>query len=199
MIKSIQQFSENGVKILEKAIEKFYEDPKNQADFVYGITKGVTNLGLSIVSEILEEMDEELRESGKRKVNWKIVKKDKTSLITSLGVVYYRKTLFIHKETEERLYLLDQLMGFESHARMTEDAEAKILEEAVETSYQKGGKNVSLTENVSKQTVKNKIHKLKNFPIVEERKEKRKSKFCISMQMKIMYPLNLIRKRVIWK
>jgi hypothetical protein len=64
-------------------------------------------------------------------------------------------------------------MGLESHVRITEDAEAKILEEAVETSYQKGGKNISLTDLVSKQTVKNKIHKLKFFPNTEECKEKK--------------------------
>ena len=37
-----------------------------------------------------------------------------------------------------------------------EDAEAKILEEAVETSYKKAGINASITDYVSKQTVKNK-------------------------------------------
>ena len=30
-------------------------------------------------------------------------------------------------------------MGIEKHARMTEDAEAKLLEEAVQTGYRKGG------------------------------------------------------------
>lgn len=30
-------------------------------------------------------------------------------------------------------------MGMEPHARMTEDAEVRILEEAVQTSYRKGG------------------------------------------------------------
>lgn len=57
---------------------------------------------------------------------------------------------------------------------MTEDAEAKLLEEAVETSYQKGGKAVSLRESVSKQTVKNKVHKLRFPSVQEECTEKKK-------------------------
>ena len=57
-----------------------------------------------------------------------------------MGNVTYKKTLFINEESGERSYLLDQLMGLESHARMTEDAEAKILKEAVETSYKKAGR-----------------------------------------------------------
>lgn len=174
MIKSIQQFGEVGVKILEKVIEKFVMNPQNHANFIYGITESVTNLGLSIIAETLEEMDEELRNSGFRKKKWNIVKKDKTTLLTSLGNVTYQKTLFINKESGERSYLLDQIMGLESHARMTEDAEAKILEEAVESSYRKGGKNASLTDHVSKQTVKNKIHKL-SFPVqTKDVKEKKK-------------------------
>ena len=177
MIKSIQQFGEVGVKILEKVIGKFVMDPENQADFIYGVTESVTKLGLSIVEETLEEMDEELRNSAIRKKKWNIVKKDETTLLTSLGNVTYKKTLFINKENGERSYLLDQIMGLKSHARMTEDAEAKILEEAVETSYRKGGKNASYTDYVSKQTVKNKVHKL-SFPVQTENiTEKKKIKF----------------------
>ena len=44
-----------------------------------------------------------------------------------------------------------------------EDAEAKMYEEAVQTSYRRGGIEASILSEVSKQTVKNKIHKLE-FP-----------------------------------
>lgn len=44
-------------------------DSKNQADFIYGITESFTKLGLSIIAKTLEEMDEELRNSGIRKTN----------------------------------------------------------------------------------------------------------------------------------
>lgn len=174
MIKSIQQFGEVGVKYLEEMIEKFVIEPKNHADFIYGVTENVINLGLSIIAETLEGMDEELRSSGLRKKNWHIVKRDETTLLTSLGNVTYHKTLFLNKESGKRSYLLDQLMELKSHARMTEDAEARILEEAVESSYRKGGKNASLSDYVSKQTVKNKVHKL-SFPVqaapVKEKKK----------------------------
>lgn len=176
MINSILQFGENGVKNLEKVIEKFVTQPTNQADFIYGITKGITELGLSIIAETLEEMDDILRDDLRRKAKWNIVKRDRTTLLTSLGSVTYQKTLFQNKETGERCYLLDQLMGLSKHARMTEDAEAKILEEAVESSYRKGGKNVSLTESVSKQTVKNKLHELKFFPQESAANKKKKVK-----------------------
>lgn len=49
-------------------------------------------------------------------------------------------------------------MGLEPHARISEDAEARMLEEAVESSYRKGGINASIGEQeVSKETVMNKL------------------------------------------
>jgi hypothetical protein len=65
-------------------------------------------------------------------------------------------------------------MGLEKHARISEDAEARILEEAVESSYRKGGINASIGEQeVSKETVMNKLHALE-FPKLMPLDEKRK-------------------------
>ena len=161
MIKSIQQFEEVGSKKLTKVLEKFVKEPKKQAEFIYGVTDSVIQLGLDMIAETFESMDEELRKSGLRTRNWVISRRDETSLITSLGTVKYHKTLFKNKNTGACEYLLDRIMGMESHVRMTEDAEAQMLEEAVDSSYRKGGIRASLSDKVSKQTVKNKIHELK--------------------------------------
>lgn len=160
MIKSIQHFEENGIKNLEEVVESFIKNPKDMASFVYGIKDSVIQLGLNIIQETLEDCDEMLRSSEKRKMNWQIIRRDYKKLTTSLGCVNFHKTLFINKETKSSEYLLDRILEIEDHERITEDAEAKMLEEAVETSYRKAGNEVSVSDNVSKQTVKNKIHQL---------------------------------------
>ena len=102
-----------------------------------------------------------------------IVRRDETSLLTSLGEVVYHKTLFKNVATGESCYLLDQLMGLEHHARITEDTEARILKEASESSYRKGGANASIKGDcISKEAVMNKLHKLE-FPALkaDEKKE----------------------------
>lgn len=48
MIKSIQQFEEKRIVNIKKVIENFVVDPKNHADFIYGITENVIQLGLNI-------------------------------------------------------------------------------------------------------------------------------------------------------
>lgn len=125
MINSIQHFCAEGVKNLEKVMTDYSEDMTKTAEMVQGVTKGVTQLGLSIIAEEWESYDRLLCKRKEIRTGWHIVRKDETSLLTSLGSVTYHKTLFRNKETGQYEYLLDRIMGLEKHARMTEDAEAK--------------------------------------------------------------------------
>lgn len=125
------------------------------AEIVQGITKGVTTLGCAIIAEKWEAYDEMLRSRKELRSEWYIVKRDETTLLTSLGNVTYHKTLFKNKVTGEYEYLLDRIMGIEKHARLTEDAEAELLKEAVQSSYRKGGESASISGDViSKETVR---------------------------------------------
>ncbi len=177
MINSIQHFCADGVKKLQKVMTDYSVNMTKTAEMVQGVTKGVTELGLSIIAEEWESYDKLLRERKELRSEWYIVRKDETTLLTSLGSVTYHKTLFKNKHTGRHEYLLDRIMGLEKHARMTEDAEAKILEEAVQTSYRRGGENAAITEDgVSKETVMNKIHVLQ-FPKAEPQSEKKSLKY----------------------
>ncbi len=173
MINSIQQFAQEGVTKLSEIFVDYTSDLTKIAEMVYGVTEEVTGLGCRIIAEEWESYDNLLRERKELRKGWYIVRRDETSLITSLGEVVYHKTLFKNVETGESCYLLDQLMGIEHHARITEDAEARILKEASESSYRKGGENASIRGDViSKEAVMNKLHRLR-FPEihVDEKKE----------------------------
>lgn len=173
MIKSIQQFQTKGVKNLDEVFVKYSSDMTMIAEMVYGVRDNVLELGRSLIVEELEQYDEWLRKSEYRKKEWQIVRQDETTLLTSIGSITYHKTLFKSKLTGVCEYLLDREMGLHKHARMTEDAEAKVLEEAVESCYRKGGEHASLgLEAVSSQTVKNKIHALE-FPQIKPQPEKK--------------------------
>ena len=140
MVKSIQYFSDISVGIFQNLQEKFYEDPTDIASFIYGISDELRKLGVLMVQEMLEEIDQHLRRSGKRKRSWVIEKNCHKKLVTSLGTVDFTKTLFTNKESGEMTYLLDRSLGLEPHTRLTEDAEARLLTEAVQNSYRRGGK-----------------------------------------------------------
>lgn len=173
MINSIQQFQVEGTKRINKVFEKYSEDMSKIAEMVTGITEEVTKLGLDMIAEEFEYYDSLLREKKYLRRGWYIVRTDRHTLTTSLGDVVYKKTLFLHKQTGVYRYLLDEVMRIKSHTRITEDAIARILSEAVESCYRKGGKNACITGgNISKMTVMNKIHELK-FPKLKANGEKK--------------------------
>ena len=174
MYNSIKYFEEECINRFEKLEDDFIKEPQKLAEYVLGLTQELHNLGLRMIQESLEEMNGMLRKSQKRLQHWVVESHDTKQLITSLGTVTFKKTLFTNKETGESEYLLDRIMGIERHERITEDALARMLTEAVETSYRRGGEETSLTAEVGKQTVKNKIHALefpRNEEVLEEKKE----------------------------
>ena len=104
-----------------------------------------------------------LRDSPVRRKKWTVESHTTKTLTTFLGDITFQKTLFQNKETKEYAYLLDYIPRLEPNQRLSEDAAAQMLREAVQTSYQRGAKKTSLTSEVSRQTVKNRIHSLE-FP-----------------------------------
>ena len=173
MNNSIHLFAEEGVKRLTKVFESYTEDLTKIAEMVQGVTDEVVNLGTSIIAEEWESYDELLRKRSDLRPGWHIVRKDAVVRTTSLGDVRYERTLFKNLKTGASCYLLDQLMQLDKHTRITEDAEARILEEAVESSYRKGGRNASIVgAYITKETVMNKIHALK-FPSIKPPAEKK--------------------------
>ena len=173
MINSIKYFEEKCINTFEKLENEFMKEPLKLAEYVHSLTDELHNLGLRMIQESLESMNEMLRKSQKRLQHWSVESHETKQLLTSLGTVTFKKTLFTNKETGKSEYLLDRILGLERNERITEDALARMLKEAVQTSYRRGGEESSLTGNVKKQTVKNKIHGLK-FPKNEEKPKKKK-------------------------
>ena len=176
MINSIQQFQTEGVKKLEKVFCGYASDLTKVAEMVKGVADSVIGLGLSMIAEEWEFYDTLLHDRKELRPGWRVIRRDEVSKLTSLGEVTYKKTYFHNPRTGERCYLLDRLMGFSSGERLTEDAVARIYEEAAESSYRKGGMNASISHvPVSKETVMEKLHSLQ-FPETEQPEEKRQVK-----------------------
>lgn len=174
MLNSILYFEEHCIKNFEKLEDDFLKSPKNFAEYVFGITDLLCKFGTEMLRDSLETMDRMLCESTFRQKSWTIEAHHTKTLITSLGDVTFRKTLFLNRQTKQHSYLLDQILGLEPKQRLTEDAAARLLEEAVQTSYRRGAQQVSLGTQVSRQTVKNRIHALKFPPAAQTSGPKKK-------------------------
>ena len=167
MVKSIQYFNEECVPVFERLEDDFLKDPSDIASYITKLTDELHKAGIRMIEETLGYLDQMITESEMRKLSWVVDRHESKQLITSLGNVNYNKTLFKNKEEGKRSYIIDLLMGMDPHERMTEDAEARLLEETVQTSYRRGGEKTSILDSVSKQTVMKKIHALQ-FPPEDE-------------------------------
>jgi hypothetical protein len=67
MNKSIQHFSDVSINIFQKLQEKFYEDPTDMASFIYGISDELCTLGVLMIQENLEEIDQQIPKKQKEK------------------------------------------------------------------------------------------------------------------------------------
>lgn len=194
MYKSILQFCQKGAKSLENSSANFFTNPKDIAGFVESVSNEVIKLGCSFIGEVFSELDQGIRDSQIRKKNWEIVRRDRRTMICSLGEFSFDKTLYKHKKTGERKYLLDSYLELDSYSRITEDAQAKILSEAAQTSYRKAGDAVSITDNVSKGTVKNMIHNIK-FPPPIYKEELKKVEYLYIEADEDHVPLQFINQK----
>lgn len=175
MYKSILQFIEKDIKEIEKILGEILTGEKDTADLSQEVLCRVTAMACNWIGEMYEKLDEAIVESLFRKQYWTIERRNETKeLLDVVGTLHFSRTGFEDKRTGEYIYLLDMILGLEKHQRITMAAAAKILEEAILTSYEKGGKNASATEAASKQTVKKLVHRtVIDFPQPEPEEKKK--------------------------
>ena len=160
MNNSIQYFLENGIPGLEKIKKDFFTNPACFDEYIEEVKKIVLDLGCHIISEVLEECNTLLEESLKRRLHWHVKDRSQKNIMSPVGLLSFTRTRFKNKETKETVYLLDRVLGLLPHARMSDGVEAALLEEAVQTSYEKAGKEACPGECVSRETVMRHVRRL---------------------------------------
>lgn len=167
MYNSIQHFNEFGFRKIEKTVETFIIEKKDLGDLVLGLQESLYELGRNIVAEVLEDMDEYIRNSGERKKGYEVIRKDPNSLLTSFGMITYHRTYYKPKGEGSRRYLVDEMAGINPHDRVSADVVIKAIEEATQSSYRKAGTEIAYDNDLSKQAVMKKVHEIevKDAPV----------------------------------
>ena len=178
MYHSILHFIENDIKEIENLVAAMLKGEKEPHDLSQDIHDRMLGLGSRLIAELYEKIDDEIRESLIRKKKWNIEQRNEPKeLLDLMGPVRFRRTGYRDKESGKYVYLLDKILGLEGHQRITLGAAACILEEAVQTSYAKGGRILSLMGQVSKQTVKRLVHDTESLLPAAAPEEKRRLEY----------------------
>ena len=101
MLNSIRYFEEECINRFEKLEDQFLKHPDQLAEYVLGLTAELRQLGLKMIQESLEMMNRMLIESPIRRRDWVVEAHIRKQLITSLGTVAFKKTLFTNKRLQK--------------------------------------------------------------------------------------------------
>jgi hypothetical protein len=172
------------LQCLTKNLEGFAEKlsktlttKKDASDLAIGVKEGTDEMGRNIMTILMETMDEVIKNEPGRSDRYEVVHADNSNtLLCCLGSFSYHRTYYRDKKTGEYIYLCDHQFGIEPKEKTMEDAKARALDEAVESSYRKGGLNASVKETLSKGSIKNLIHGLVVEMPGPEVKEKKRVK-----------------------
>lgn len=173
----IQQILEKIIESTNKNVEMVLKEGKGISDLVIETKKTLDEVGVELVSGVLEEIDKRVKKDINRKQRWIVKSKDNIkSLGTIFGEVKYKRTYYKDKKTGEYKYLSDELLGIEVHDKLDTSLKAKLVEEAIDSPYRKSGTSASESISLTGQTVMNTIRELgavenKVIPIKKRNKE----------------------------
>lgn len=151
----------------EKVISLMTDFLKNSME-VGGLSKFTSNLednlmqlGYDLTKFSLEYAEEIIFRIKERKNQFESLEKDERNVVSIFGGIDFKRRYYLDKQTGEKVYLLDEYFKIAPKERLLENVETRLIEEAIETNYEKAGKSVAYKTEISKQTVMNKISDLK--------------------------------------
>ena len=168
---------EGFVNDLFEAEAKFYQNPKDFCTLETNVKSMTEAFAASFLSECLTSINQEIYDDGLRKTKFVAQRRDKRTLITSVGDVVFESTYYRKKADDSYHYLTEELIGLGKHERFSECAEAVILGEALKTSYAEAAKVLPSKQEITKTTVMNKVHKIAREIPCPESSEKKKCKY----------------------
>lgn len=92
------------------------------------------NIGVSMITDILEKLDEELcNQRNKREYRYKF--KTEKTIQTAMGNITYSRRYYIHRYTKQGVYLLDQALELNLVGRTSVNLIMKMIDNALRYSY----------------------------------------------------------------
>ena len=142
--------------------------------FLYELEHNISNstnkLNLDILKQILEYLDLEYKNSKERKDKYYVQQTRERTLITSLGLLTFKKTYYKSKEKMNGKYeyysYLEDYLGIAKWAKMTLAAEVILINNALDNGYSWSANNSIPNFIITRQTISAKIQSI-NYNYIE--------------------------------
>jgi hypothetical protein len=157
----IQEITNKIISNFERDLEKLIRERKDISDFIKATKKSLDEVGIELVAEALEIVNEVYKKSKARKKHWTVKENGKKKTLTTIfGEVRYKRTYYRNNKTGEYSFLSDEAVGIKAHDKLDASLKAKLIEEAIYTSYGRSGEEATEAVELTSQTVMNSIREL---------------------------------------
>ena len=150
---SIVTLLEELVNSLIAAEEKFLNNPKDFHSLETSVKTATEAFSAAFLSNTLSSMNDKIYNDGWRKNKYTIQRNDKRTVISSVGDITFDSTYYRNIEDGTYHYLVEEIIGLDSHERFTEEAEVALLTEALKTSYSEAARCLPSKQKITKTTV----------------------------------------------
>ncbi len=170
----MEEFLKNVMDVYKKLLTNPYGT--DFTDMTLMVKQYTDLMGRKIIKMFMEGLDLLIREDKKRKELYTNEKRDKKSIMTLLGTIEYKRTYYKLKKNPKRFkpqddtlisaylptytYLLDDILDIRRHERIDENVKLKLVENAIDMSYEKSAKITLPHESITRQTVLNTLREI---------------------------------------
>lgn len=162
---------------LIEAEDKFFQNPKDFYTLETTVKAATEAFSAGFLGNVLTSMNQKIYEDGWRKENYTVQRTDKRTLISSVGDITFETTYYREKKSRKYYYLVEKILGLDAQERFTEEAEVKLLTEALKTSYAEAARSLPSKQEITKTTVMNKVHHIAGEIPLKAKEHKKSCKY----------------------
>lgn len=156
----LHDFEEKVISLMTEFLKSSMETG-GLSNFTDNLMDNLMQLGYDLTKFSLEYAEEIIFKIKERKQQFESLEKDNRKITSIFGEIDFKRRYYLDKRNNQKVYLLDEYFKIAPNERLLENVETKLIEEAIETNYEKAGKKAVYKTKISKQTVMNKISELK--------------------------------------
>lgn len=156
----LHDFEEKVISLMTEFLKSSMETG-GLSNFTDNLMDKLMQLGYDLTKFSFEYAEDIIFKIKERKKQFESLEKDNRKIVTIFGEIDFKRRYYIDKQNNQRVYLLDEYFEIAPNERLLENVETKLIEEAIQTNYEKAGKSVAYKTEISKQTVMNKISEIK--------------------------------------
>lgn len=112
---------------------------------------------IKLYEEFLNYFDKQFKKNKERKLKYNIKQTRERTLITSVGVITFKYTSYIDKETGEYFIPIREILYLKPYQRLSNEAEYQLIKYAMSENMSQSAKHALRNTQVSRSTVSKKI------------------------------------------